>query len=178
MTSNMGLTGFLLVLVTAFALLHLATCDTHIVLDSQGWIEPTQANENVYSTWTAGKKFKVDDTLVFNFRTGAHDVAEVSKDQFDNCTDPNQNSVKTEGPANIKLTSTGLHYFICTIGPHCENGQKLAINVTKDSETDTPSVSPPTNTLPITPTPRNSASHTATGSFALAMLFISTIFLH
>ncbi|MCL7045589.1 hypothetical protein MKW94_030387 [Papaver nudicaule] len=182
MTSNVGMTGFLLVFVTAFALLHHATSETYKVLDPQGWIVPTTGNgDEVYRTWTAGKKFEVDDTLVFNFATGAHDVAKVSKEDFDSCTATNQNSIIRQGPANITLTSSGQHYFICTFGQHCLGGQKLTINVTNDSDTEAPSGSPTTTTPPMTTTPvtpPNSASHTATGSFALALLFISTIFLH
>ncbi|KAI3881793.1 hypothetical protein MKW92_009744 [Papaver armeniacum] len=157
MTSNMGLTGFLLVFITAFALLHVATSDDIEVLDKSGWTVPAAGNDQVYRTWAAGRKFEVSDTLVFNFPTNAHDVAKVSMEDYDSC------------PARILLNSTGPHYFICTI----------TINVTSDSETQTPSNTPFTPaTLPITPTPRNSASHTATGGIALALLFISTIFLH
>ncbi|KAI3911816.1 hypothetical protein MKX01_038258 [Papaver californicum] len=174
----MGLTGLLLVFVTAFALLHQATSDDIDVLGTSGWQVPTGGNDQEYRTWAAGRKFEVGDTLVFNFPTGAHDVATVSKEDYDSCTAPNENSIIRQGPARIPLNKAGQYYFICTIGPHCTEGQKLAINVTKDSETDTPSDSPTTTTLPITPTPRNSATHTTTSSFAVALLFISTIFLH
>ncbi|RZC62033.1 hypothetical protein C5167_023787 [Papaver somniferum] len=179
MTSNVGLRGFLLVFVTAFALLHHATSDDIDVLDKEGWTVPTTGNDQVYRTWAAGRKFEVGDTLVFNFPTNAHDVAKVSMEDYDSCTASNQNNILKQGPARIPLNSTGPHYFICTISTHCKEGQRLAINVTDDSETETPSNSPTTTTtLPIAPTPRNSASHTATASFALAMLFISTILLH
>ncbi|KAI3902708.1 hypothetical protein MKW92_013552 [Papaver armeniacum] len=187
MTSNMGLTGFLLVFITAFALLHVATSDDIEVLDKSGWTVPAAGNDQVYRTWAAGRKFKnfavrLSNFIcfaVFNFPTNAHDVAKVSMEDYDSCKASNQNNIWTQGPARILLNSTGPHYFICTISTHCNEGQKLAINVTSDSETQTPSNTPFTPaTLPITPTPRNSASHTATGGIALALLFISTIFLH
>ncbi|KAI3902707.1 hypothetical protein MKW92_013551 [Papaver armeniacum] len=117
--------------------------------------------------------------IVFNFETGQHDLAEVSKEEFDNCTTTNQTSIIRQGPANINLTSICPHYFICTIGKHCQFGQKLTINVTDDSATKTPSGLPPTTaTAPMPTTPGNSASHTSTGSFVLVLLFISTILLH
>ncbi|KAI3853034.1 hypothetical protein MKX03_033057 [Papaver bracteatum] len=193
MTSNVGVTSFLLVFGTSFALV--------------------PDNVDAYPNWAASRKFKVGDTLgkplnfcpriieivyrnsavqssnfslhicfaVFNFETGQHDLAEVSKEEFDNCTATNQTSIIRQGPANINLTSICPHYFICTIGKHCQFGQKLTINVTDDSATKTPSGFPPTTATapaPVPTTPANSASHTATGSFALILLFISTILLH
>ncbi|KAI3891053.1 hypothetical protein MKW98_007358 [Papaver atlanticum] len=178
MTSNVGLTGFLLVFVIAFASLHHSTSDEIDVLDTEGWHIPSNG-DTAYLTWAATKNFKVGDTLVFRFPQGEHDVATVSKEGYDNCMESAQDPIVNEAPVNIRLNSNGPQYFICTIGQHCKKGQRLTINVSSDSEAETPSNSPTTNTtLPITPTPRNSASHTATGGIALALLFISTIFLH
>ncbi|XP_068304204.1 uclacyanin-3-like [Pyrus communis] len=62
----------------------------------------------------------------------------------------------TTGPANITLTSSGDHYYICTYGRHCQSGQKLAITVSAASPGAAPSVPPPpstTNTPPTTPSP-------------------------
>ncbi|KAI3881792.1 hypothetical protein MKW92_009743 [Papaver armeniacum] len=172
MTSNVGVTSFLLVFVTSFALLH----------HTLGWTVPD--NGDAYPNWAANKKFKVSDTLgkPLNFRPRIlemvfssllcesellfrfllykivltqqtvfiqkkqqeHELYIVSKEEFDNCTTTNQTSIIRQGPANINLTSICPHYFICTIGKHCQFGQKLTINVTDDSATKTPSGLPPT----------------------------------
>ena len=65
----------------------------------------------------------------FEFTTGAHDVAKVTKAAFDACNSTNPISHKTTGPANFTLDTSGEHYFICTVGTHCSLGQKLAVNV-------------------------------------------------
>ncbi|XP_070026673.1 blue copper protein-like [Nicotiana sylvestris] len=52
------------------------------------------------------------------------------------------------GPANVTLDFAGDHYYICTFGRHCQNGQKLAITV---PSTGTPGANPPTPSNPITP---------------------------
>ncbi|KAI3711700.1 hypothetical protein L1987_70241 [Smallanthus sonchifolius] len=90
--------------------------------------------------------FNAGDTLFFNFTTGIHDVAEVSQAAYDPCTTINPISITTTGPATVTLTTAGAHYYICTVGTHCQIGQKLAINV---SATPAAPATPP----PATPTP-------------------------
>ncbi|XP_026458728.1 stellacyanin-like [Papaver somniferum] len=142
MTSNVGVTSFLLVFVTSFALLHHAASETYNVLETLGWTVPD--NGDAYPNWAANKKFKVGDTLgkPLNFRPR---ILEMSS--------TNQTSIIRQGHANINLTSICPHYFICTIGEHCQFGQKLTIN------------------------PGNSAYSVAVGSLSLLIMFISTIVL-
>ncbi|XP_057967383.1 cucumber peeling cupredoxin [Malania oleifera] len=92
-----------------------------------GWTVPSDAK--AYSTWASSQTFSVGDSLVFNFVTGAHDVTEVTKANYDSCTSTNPISQETTGPATLTLKSTGAHYYICSIPGHCSNGQKLAITV-------------------------------------------------
>ncbi|CAN4088507.1 unnamed protein product [Withania somnifera] len=120
-----------------------ATAQTvHVVGDNMGWIIPNGAD--TYTSWSAGKTFRVGDTLVFNFTTGRHDVQKVEKTSFDGCNSQNAigDAIMT-GPANVTLDSAGDHYFICTFGTHCQNGQKLAVTVS--STTGTPGANPPTS---------------------------------
>ncbi|OUZ99881.1 Plastocyanin-like [Macleaya cordata] len=170
MGSRVGLIGFVLVLA---AFLYEANAETYTVLDTIGWEIPPDGNgDAAYRNWTKGKEFEVGDTLLFNFGTGQHNVAKVSKEGYDNCTAMNPNSIMATGPVTITLNSEGEHYFICTIGQHCKLGQKLAITVKNDSGTKTPSGSGPSGTPP------SSASSMAIGSFCLAILFISITLLH
>ncbi|XP_042519129.1 mucin-5AC-like [Macadamia integrifolia] len=142
------------VAVALAALLQCATAKTtHVVGDSLGWTL-TSDGPITYSNWASSQTFTVGDVMVFNFITGIHDVAEVSKASFDAC-----DSIQTigfvinKGPARIILRSTGEHYFICTVIGHCSFGQKLAINVTAASRhANPPTDSPPPSKSPMSAT--------------------------
>ncbi|OIT31643.1 PREDICTED: cucumber peeling cupredoxin-like [Nicotiana attenuata] len=128
----------------------------HVVGDNIGWTMPNNGAV-AYTNWAAGKTFSVGDTLVFNFGTNQHDVLQVQKTSFDGCN--SQNAIGDPimaGPANVTLDSAGAHYYICTFGRHCQNGQKLAITV---SSTGTPGANPPApsnQTTPVVPSPSSS----------------------
>ncbi|KAA8535122.1 hypothetical protein F0562_030125 [Nyssa sinensis] len=122
---------------------------TYVVLDTLGWIVPP-GGPIAYRVWASNKTFMVGDTLVFNFSTGVHDVAEVTRTAFDACNSTSPISMSTTGPTNITLTTAGEHYYICTFSGHCGLGQKLAINV---SATTAPAPQPPTTPSPSAPTP-------------------------
>ncbi|KAM7483636.1 hypothetical protein LguiB_008219 [Lonicera macranthoides] len=95
---------------------------------------------------------------VFNLATNQHDVQQVQQDSFDACTltNPIGNSI-TNSPANITLNFVGDYYYTCTLGRHCQAGQKLAINVSS-----TPATSPPPSTTttapPSAPSPTSNTS--------------------
>ncbi|XWS16460.1 hypothetical protein CRYUN_Cryun34aG0089700 [Craigia yunnanensis] len=123
----------------------------HVVGDDLGWKVPSNG-ATAYSTWVANKRFMVGDILVFNFTTNEHDVLQVPKASFDACTDANPiGNMITNGPANITLNSAGEQYYICTIGQHCQRGQKLAITVSATSGSPLPAPSP--TLTPTTPSP-------------------------
>lgn len=93
---------------------------------------------------------------VFNFATGAHDVVQVPKESFDSCSSANPiGDTITTGPVNITLSKAGNHYYICTIGQHCQGGQKLAITVSGSpgAAPPTPSTPPASTQTPPTTTP-------------------------
>ncbi|KAH7546346.1 umecyanin [Ziziphus jujuba] len=112
---------------------------TYEVGGSLGWVVPP--NTTYYKEWAADKTFVVGDSLSFNW-TGTHDVAEASKTQYENCEKP---SIKFSSSGVLELTKEGPLYFLCTIGDHCNSGQKLEINVSASNSTtpSTPSASPP-----------------------------------
>ncbi|XP_031131917.1 umecyanin-like [Ipomoea triloba] len=115
----------------------------HAVGDTIGWIVPP-GGATVYSKWASADTFKVGDILEFNFMTGRHDVLEVAKESFDACTtDKAIGTSLTDGPAHVTLNSTGIHYYICTIGTHCKLGQKLAVTVSSDSGGPPAGANPP-----------------------------------
>nr|XP_034918835.1 umecyanin-like [Populus alba]TKS10361.1 hypothetical protein D5086_0000084190 [Populus alba] len=128
----MGSTLFaFVVLGAASLLLHSSKAAVYEVGESTGWQAPSSTS--FYSDWASGKNFTVGDTLTFTFSTGVHDVATVSKSDYDNCNVASQSNVLTTGPATITLTATGNQYYLCTFSNHCTRGQKLAITVAASS---------------------------------------------
>ncbi|KAL0358395.1 UNVERIFIED_CONTAM: Early nodulin-like protein 1 [Sesamum angustifolium] len=70
----------------------------------------------------ASRTFTVGDVLVFNFTTGIHDAAEVSKTAYDSCNSSSPISILYQRPATITCHQLGAH-FICTFNRHCDLGQ-------------------------------------------------------
>ncbi|KAF7147398.1 hypothetical protein RHSIM_Rhsim03G0249600 [Rhododendron simsii] len=163
----------------AAALLQGSEAETsHVVLGTSGWIVPPGGSPD-YVTWAAAQTFAVGDILIFNYATGAHDVAEVSKTAYEGCTSTTTITHTTTGPTNITLSTGGEHYYICTVGNHCTRGQKLAINVTTSTTTSTPpppgttttSPPPPSNTTASPPPPSSAATPLATAALPMITLF-------
>ncbi|KAJ1268907.1 hypothetical protein BS78_07G169300 [Paspalum vaginatum] len=120
-SSRSALIALLVVVVSCAAA---ASATQFTVGDSQGWtIGPD------YSTWASGKTFATGDTLLFNFATGAHDVVEVSKSDYDSCSTSNAMNTIQNGPATVTLSNDGTHYYICGFPGHCGQGMKLAVDV-------------------------------------------------
>ncbi|XP_022730714.1 umecyanin-like [Durio zibethinus] len=136
--------------VLAATLLQSSYATNYTVGDSTGWRVPT-GNINLYDDWADNKNFMVGDVLVFNFATGSHDVAEVTETVYDPCNTTNTIYNVTTGPASIPLNTTGDHYFICTFGSHCSEGQKLKVEVHNGTGTSSPpsSASSLVATLPL-----------------------------
>ncbi|KAM5547936.1 cucumber peeling cupredoxin [Rosa sericea] len=141
-------TSVIAIVIALAAVLQTAEAETHKV----SWNDTVGAN--YYTSWAANQTFKVGDLLVFNFTTGRHDVAEVAKDAYEKCnvTDLISNP-KYDGPANYTLNATGDHYFICLFPGHCDQGQKLAINVTTSHSGSAPTPAPAPSSTGTPPPP-------------------------
>ncbi|KAK4430805.1 hypothetical protein Salat_0842200 [Sesamum alatum] len=148
-----------------------AAAATYVVGDSLGWTVPP-GGPAAYSTWASQHVFRVGDVVVFNFSTGLHDAAYVTKAAYDGCSSTSPIALATVGPASFTLNSTGEHYYICTFGQHCSLGQKLAINVTAASTPTAPAPAPSSPTTTPSPAPTSapsgsrspSPSHSAPGA--------------
>ncbi|KAL6965810.1 hypothetical protein U1Q18_036871 [Sarracenia purpurea var. burkii] len=150
---------------------------SHVVGDTLGWTVPSGGSA-AYTTWASSQNFSVGDVLVFEYSTRAHDVAQVTKANFDSCSSANPISLATTGPTSIPVTSSGDHYFICTVGNHCSDGQKLAISVST-ATTSSPSPSGTTTSPPPPPPPSSSApSLVATATLPITILSIAAALLH
>ncbi|KAK7860006.1 umecyanin [Quercus suber] len=124
MASRLGLVGCFIVIVAL--VVKGSSAANYTVGDALTWTTPP-GGEIAYRTWARSKTFNI----VFNW-TGMHDVAEVTKENYDSCTDTAIGSIQTTSPANFTLTSNATRYFICTISSHCEIGQKVTIGIGSD----------------------------------------------
>ncbi|KAK0571524.1 hypothetical protein LWI29_017519 [Acer saccharum] len=166
----MSMSQLVRALALVASLLQGTAAEEHTVGNTTGWTNTQGAD--FYTTWATGINFEVGDELLFNFNTGAHDVAIVSKTAYDSCNSANPINLTRTGPATVPLNSTGDFYFICTVGSHCSQGQKLFITVVADNDNPSP---PTTGTTPPTtnttsPPPPSSASPRGV---AFAFVFMS-----
>ncbi|KAL3745168.1 hypothetical protein ACJRO7_014300 [Eucalyptus globulus] len=84
MATCMNLMAWLITMIVAgFMEVDTVAAATYMVGDRLGWTVPS--NVSYYQSWAASKTFMVGDKLSFNW-TGTHNVAEVSKAEYDNCT--------------------------------------------------------------------------------------------
>ncbi|XP_021667253.2 mavicyanin [Hevea brasiliensis] len=110
-------------LATYLNVLH-AIGATHIVGDTDGWTLFTNS-----SNWVQGKEFHVGDVLEFNYEKGLHNVMQVNSTAYEGCIKDTYMGLFTGGNDSLFLSEVGRIWFICGVSDHCENGQKLTINV-------------------------------------------------
>nr|CAD1834124.1 unnamed protein product [Ananas comosus var. bracteatus] len=124
----------------------------HIVGGSKGWRLPP--NQTFYQEWAQTRNFSLGDKLLFPFRSSVYNIMEVSKEDFDACTQKNVTQRFHAGPAIVELTEPGPHYYYCGIGLHCEAGQKLSIDVAAtpavDDASSSATMTGPTTAAPVT----------------------------
>ncbi|KDP32428.1 hypothetical protein JCGZ_13353 [Jatropha curcas] len=155
--------------------LHKTECAVYVVGGGGGWQNPS--NSTHYASWASSHNFSTGDILMFNFVTGVHDVATVTMDAYDNCNTANPLNIINNGPTNVTLNTTGMHYYICTFPGHCSTGQKLAVNVGGTSSS--PPLPPGTTVTPPPPPPppAGSASSNIVANFVLMFMSIAVGFL-
>ncbi|KAK1417148.1 hypothetical protein QVD17_26270 [Tagetes erecta] len=67
-----------------------------------------------YTEWARSQNFTKGDRLIFEFHFGTHNVAEVTREVYQNCDTPPHKSVIQISPAIFTLTTIGFHHYICT----------------------------------------------------------------
>ncbi|KAF0927031.1 hypothetical protein E2562_029254 [Oryza meyeriana var. granulata] len=114
----------------------------HIVGAGKGW--RMAPNKTYYEDWVRTRNISIGDKLMFLYRSGVYNIVEVpTKELFDECSMKNITNRWQNGPTIIELTQPGPHYYFCGVGEHCEEGQKVAINVSAFAPT--PPDAPSTN---------------------------------
>nr|CAB3493876.1 unnamed protein product [Digitaria exilis] len=130
-------------LLSAFLLAAALAADDHVVGGSSGWCIPT--NPGLYRAWADNRTVYVGDNLVrlkrpvlipcaavlsvFRFETGLYDVVQVSRREYDDCTADDPYQIFSDGPAVVLQASTGVRYYVCTVGNYCKLGVRLYVTV-------------------------------------------------
>ncbi|KAH7292091.1 hypothetical protein KP509_29G051400 [Ceratopteris richardii] len=82
--------------------------------DSAGWAAID------YKNWISGKTFREGDVLYFAYAEGAHDVTEVSEEEYTSCESTYATNRWINGNTSVTLVgSMTTHYFICSFPGHC-----------------------------------------------------------
>ncbi|OVA20254.1 Plastocyanin-like [Macleaya cordata] len=107
--------------------------------DEGGWREPDANNTEMYNQWATKNKFKVGDSLYFEYRNDS--VLEVDKQGYYHCNMTKPIASFNDCKTVIKLVKPGPFYFISGAPDHCKNGQRLLINVINPYPSPPPSPS-------------------------------------
>ncbi|CAI9285781.1 unnamed protein product [Lactuca saligna] len=137
-------------------------------------LEYSSNGPSAYTTWASTQTFRVGDVLLFNFITGFHNVAEVSQAAYGPCSAANPISIVTTGPARVTLKTPGTHYYVCTVGTHCQIGQKLTINVSATAATLPPAPAPATP-IPVSPLTVSTILPPPSPSFAPSFIAVVSV---
>ncbi|CAL8159140.1 unnamed protein product [Prunus armeniaca] len=104
------------------------TCTKFEVGGKNGWEVPKSKNDQqMYNQWASDNRFKVDDTLHFNYTKDS--VLVVTKDEYEKCHSAHPIFFSNNGVTVFTLDRPGLFYFISGVSGHCERGQKMIIKV-------------------------------------------------
>ncbi|KAI4355599.1 hypothetical protein L6164_004356 [Bauhinia variegata] len=95
--------------------------------DHLGWQEPGHNNTAFYSQWAAKNRFQIGDSLVFEYQNDT--VLTVEKEDYYNCDSKDPITAFNNGRSIINLERAGPLYFISGTDNHCENGQRLIVEV-------------------------------------------------
>ncbi|GAA0170257.1 hypothetical protein Leryth_010233 [Lithospermum erythrorhizon] len=112
--------------------------------DSEGWHSPGIDKPETFTLWTARKTFHVMDILWFEYKNDS--VLVVDKWGYYHCDTTKPSSVFNDGNTTLVLDNPGKFYFISGDPQHCEEGQRLFVNVLPlPSNADSPAPSPVTS---------------------------------
>ncbi|XP_039851761.1 early nodulin-like protein 2 [Panicum virgatum] len=125
---------FLALVLAAFFVAAAAAPTSHggvfYVGDQDGWVgKPAES----YGRWATRHRFKVTDTLVFEYKKGADSVLVVDKRHYDACDVRDPISKRSDGDSAYVLGTAGAFYFISGDAGRCRQGQKLMVVVAAET---------------------------------------------
>ncbi|KAK7280152.1 hypothetical protein RJT34_25214 [Clitoria ternatea] len=129
---------FLFIVILMTALQQVSYAAVYEVGDSAGW---TTLGNIDYKKWAATKNFQMGDTITFKYNAKFHNVMQVTHSMYKSCNASSPIHTFTTGNDSIEIKNHGHHFFFCGVPGHCEAGQKVDINVLRDSSTEAPTPS-------------------------------------
>ncbi|MCD7472293.1 hypothetical protein HAX54_013357 [Datura stramonium] len=93
----------------------------------KGWVVPTVKDDQLYNQWAGKNRFKINDTLRFEYKKDS--VLVVTKEEHEKCKSSHPIFFSNNGKTVYKLEQPGLYYFISGVSGHCERGLKMIIKV-------------------------------------------------
>eukprot|EP00249_Psilotum_nudum_P027088 c34385_g1_i1 orf=358-927(-) len=102
----------------------------HVVGGDTGW---SNVGFN-YTRWAASNIFYVGDTLLFNYIPLDHTVLQVEHESFRECNLSTPIKSYMDGKTDVPLKNAGSYYFVCGVGDHCLEGQKIEVQVHQSIE--------------------------------------------
>ncbi|CAK9147845.1 unnamed protein product [Ilex paraguariensis] len=117
------------VFLTFFSSLHSLTALSveFEVGGNKGWIIPPSKNVQLYNDWASNNRFKIDDTLHFEYKKDS--VMVVTQEEYEKCKSSHPIFFSNNGDTVYRLDRPGLFYFISGVAGHCERGLKMIVKV-------------------------------------------------
>ncbi|XP_010064864.2 early nodulin-like protein 1 [Eucalyptus grandis] len=94
---------------------------------AEGWHDPAELNSSLYSDWATRNRFRVGDSLNFEYKNDS--VLVVDKWSYYHCNTSNPIAAFNNGNSTFTLDQPGFFYFISGTTNHCKNGQRLIVDV-------------------------------------------------
>ncbi|CAA2965476.1 mavicyanin-like [Olea europaea subsp. europaea] len=104
-----------------------------------GWRQPGANETEMYSNWAATRRFRIGDSLRFEYKNDS--VVVVDKWGYYHCNESHPISVYNTGNTIINIEKPGPMYFESGDPEHCKNGQRLLVEVIRVHQ-DSPAPSP------------------------------------
>ncbi|KAG6585501.1 Early nodulin-like protein 1, partial [Cucurbita argyrosperma subsp. sororia] len=95
---------------------------------TNAWKIPSSPAQSL-NQWAESSRFRVGDTLVWNYEEGKDSVLKVRKEDYEACNITNPQEKLEDGSAKVELHNPGPIYFISGVKGHCEQGLKLVVVV-------------------------------------------------
>ncbi|PWA64269.1 cupredoxin [Artemisia annua] len=92
-----------------------------------GWSIPPSNNTNHFNEWAEHNRFKINDTLRFEYKEDS--VLVVTKEEHETCKSANPIMSNDNGDTSVELNRSGYFYFISGDSGHCESGLKMIVKV-------------------------------------------------
>ncbi|KAK4370932.1 hypothetical protein RND71_010407 [Anisodus tanguticus] len=133
------------------------------------WVVSTVKDDQLYNQWAGKNRFKVNDTLRFEYKKDS--VLVVTKEEYEKCKSSHPIFFSNNGKSIYKLEQPGLYYFISGVSGHCERGLKMIIKVLE------PAAPPQSANHTSTPTVAGANVASVINGVVLVMGFILGLFM-